>query len=260
MQRTGFGTEQRPDRRIIDRGSSPNPSARPGRPWRTIRVFALVLLVLWLLPYAVVPFYRFVDPGSTLMVWRWLKGAPVERIWVNLDAVAPILRVSVIASEDAHFCTHHGVDWGEIRGVIQEADDFGDLRGGSTITQQTVKNLFLWPGRSILRKVVELPLSMWTELVLPKRRIFELYLNVAEWGPSGQFGVEAAARRAFGKSAAGLDAREAALLAAVLPNPRRRDARKPRPGLQRLANRYQIRARAMARQTRCVLDHRTAAK
>src|SRR6202040_3917651 len=101
-------------------------------------------------------------------------------------------------------------------------DDIGEARGGSTITQQTAKNLFLWPGRSFVRKALEFPLALWIDLVLPKRRIMEIYLNIARWGPNGEFGAEAGARSAFGKSAVDLDRREAALLASILPNPVRR--------------------------------------
>src|SRR5581483_2398687 len=99
------------------------------------------------------------------------------------------------------FCTHYGVDLAEIRDAIAEADDIEEARGGSTITQQVAKNLFLWPGRSYLRKILEFPLALWIDLILSKRRILEIYLNVAEWGPDGQFGVEAGSRYAFGKPA-----------------------------------------------------------
>jgi monofunctional biosynthetic peptidoglycan transglycosylase len=122
-------------------------------------------------------------------------------------------------------------------------------RGGSTITQQVAKNLFLWPGRSVVRKALELPLSLWIDAVLPKRRILELYLNIAELGPSGQFGVEAGANYAFGKPAAGLSAREAALMASILPNPIKRSARTPGPGVRRLAITYMARAVSPALQT-----------
>ncbi len=126
-----------------------------------------------------------------------------------------------------------------LKELLEEAEDLEDLRGGSTITQQTAKNLFLWSGRSYLRKALELPLAMWMDLILGKRRIMEIYLNIATWGPGAEFGAEAGARRAFGKSARELDAREAALMAAILPNPRRRSASKPGPAVQRLAGIYQ---------------------
>jgi monofunctional biosynthetic peptidoglycan transglycosylase len=161
---------------------------------------------------------------------------------VPLDRVARVLPLTVIAAEDARFCAHAGVDWQSLREIVSEAEDLDDLRGGSGITQQTVKNLFLWPGRSYVRKALEVPLSLWADLILPKRRIMEIYLNVAEWGPDGEFGAEAGARRAFGKPARELTGREAALLAAILPNPGRRNAGKPGPGVRRLAGIYQARA------------------
>ena len=116
--------------------------------------------------------------------------------------------------------------------------------GGSTITQHVAKNLFLWPGRSVVRKALELPLALWIDLVLSKQRILEIYLNIAELGPSGQFGAEAGSDYAFGHSAATLSPREAALLAAILPNPVRRSARNPGPGVRRLAATYMARANA----------------
>ncbi len=138
---------------------------------------------------------------------------------------------SVVGAEDARFCVHHGVDWDALREVVDDAEDGEVTRGGSTITQQVAKNLFLWPGRSVVRKALELPLALWIDAVLPKRRILELYLNIAELGPSGQFGAEAGANHAFGKSAAALSPREAALMAAILPNPVKRSARAPGPGV-----------------------------
>ncbi len=149
-----------------------------------------------------------------------------------LSAIAPALPRTVIASEDARFCTHRGVDFGELRAAIEDADDLSEMRGGSTIAQQTAKNLFLWQGRSVVRKVLEFPLALWLDLVLGKRRLMEIYLNIVEWGPKGEFGAEAGARHAFGKSARDLNNREAALLAAILPNPHRRSAARPGPGVR----------------------------
>lgn len=199
-----------------------------------------------LLPYLLTPLYRYVSPVSTPMVWRWLTRERVTRTFVPISAMAPILPRTVIVAEDARFCTHSGVDWQEIRDAIEDADDLDAVRGGSTITQQVAKNLFLWSGRSFVRKALEFPLSMWINLVLPKRRVLEIYLNIAEWGPNGEFGVEAGARRAFGKSARDVSASEAALLAAVLPNPVRRNARQPRPGVRRIAGIHEARAAAAA--------------
>lgn len=209
---------------------------------RILRPVALVLLVILLLPYVVAPLYRVVDPISTVMLWRRLSGQRVERIVVPLDRIAPALPLAVTVAEDQRFCVHHGIDWGELRDAVETADEGGALRGASTITQQTAKNLFLWEGRSVVRKVLEFPLALWIDLVLPKRRIMEIYLNIAEWGPNGEFGAEAGARRAFGKSARDLSLREAALLAAILPNPKRRDPRRPAPALRRLAGIYEGRA------------------
>ena len=207
---------------------------------------AAVVLAILLLPYVIAPFYRFGHPVSALMLARRMSGARVERIWAPLDSVSPAVPQAVIAAEDAQFCTHHGIDWGEVREALVDAEDGGRLRGGSTITQQVAKNLFLWPGRSFVRKALEAPLALWIDLVLPKRRVLEIYLNIAEWGPTGEFGIEAGARRAFGKSARDLNLREAAMMAAILPNPIRRSASRPRPGVQRLAGIYQARAHASA--------------
>ena len=187
------------------------------------------------------PLYHVVNPVSTLMLWRRATGERVERVWAPLTAIAPILPRTVMAAEDARFCTHRGIDFGELRAAIEDADDISEMRGGSTIAQQTAKNLFLWQGRSVVRKALEFPLALWLDLVLGKRRLMEIYLNIAEWGPNGEFGAEAAARHAFGKSARELGAREAALLAAILPNPVTRSAARPgpHPGAVDLSSRLQ---------------------
>jgi monofunctional biosynthetic peptidoglycan transglycosylase len=219
---------------------------------RNLRWLAFVVIGMLLLPYLVTPLYRFVPPVSTLMLWRWLTGERVIRTFVPLEAMAPVLPLTVIVAEDARFCSHSGIDWQEIRKAVEEADDLDDIRGSSSITQQVAKNLFLWPGRSVLRKGMEFPLALWIDLVLPKRRVLEIYLNIAEWGPNGEFGADAGARRAFGKSARLVTATEAALLAAVLPNPVRRSARQPRPGVRRLAFIHEARAAAAGRLDACV--------
>src|SRR4051794_28040806 len=207
-----------------------------------VRGLALAVLVVLLLPYLITPVYLGVNPVSTLMLWRWATGAPVVRTSTPLRSIAPVLPLSVIVAEDARFCSHHGIDFSELRAAIEDADDLAEMRGGSTIAQQTAKNLFLWPGRSVVRKALEFPLALWIDLVLGKRRVMEIYLNIAEWGPSGEFGAEAGARHAFGKAARDLTSREAALLASVLPNPLRRSAARPGPGVRRLAGIYEARA------------------
>jgi monofunctional glycosyltransferase len=211
--------------------------------------FALVLI----LPYVVALIYRAVDPLSTLMLWRWATRAPVQRVVMPIDLLAPTLPRAVIVAEDANFCSHHGIDFGELRRALTaERAGVRRPRGASSITQQLAKNLFLWPGRSYVRKALELPLALWIDFAIPKRRQLEIYLNIAQWGPNGEFGAEAAARRAFGNSAATLSASEAALLAAALPNPLRRDPRRPSPALRRLAAIYAARAAAAPDLDRCV--------
>jgi monofunctional glycosyltransferase len=228
-------------------------SGRPRGPaFRLLRAVLVVVLVLLLLPYLLSPLYRFVDPPSTLMMWRRATFAQVEQSWVPLTAISPALPRAVMVAEDARFCTHRGIDFGELRSAFREADDLSEMRGGSTIAQQTVKNLFLWPGRSVVRKALEFPLALWFDLVVGKRRVMEIYLNIAEWGPAGQFGAEAGARHAFGKSARDLSAREAAQLAAILPNPIRRSAAKPGPSVRRLAGIYQGRARKSGPSADCI--------
>src|ERR1700738_3268336 len=222
---------------------------------QAIRVLVLIVLVVLLLPYLLPPLYRIGHPVSTLMAWRWLTGARVSRQWLDFAAISPLLPRSVVASEDAKFCSHHGIDWNALRDVIDDGEDGEEGRGGSTITQQVAKNLFLWPGRSVVRKALEFPLALWIDLVLPKQRILEIYLNIAELGPSGQFGAQAGSAFAFGRPASALAPREAALLAAILPNPVRRSARNPGPGVRRLAGTYMARAQAPGLQ-RCWSENR----
>ncbi|HEX9471548.1 MAG TPA: monofunctional biosynthetic peptidoglycan transglycosylase [Bradyrhizobium sp.] len=223
---------------------------------RIVRTLLLILLVALLLPYLVTPFYRTGHPLSSLMAWRYMTGAPMSRQWIDFAAISPMLPRAVVAAEDAKFCSHHGIDWGALREVIDDAEEDGEVtRGGSTITQQVAKNLFLWPGRSVVRKALEFPLALWIDRVLPKQRILEIYLNIAELGPSGQFGAQTGAIYAFGHPASALSPREAALLAAILPNPVKRSARNPGPGVRRLAGTYMARAQAPSLQ-RCWNENR----
>ncbi|MDB5644145.1 MAG: monofunctional biosynthetic peptidoglycan transglycosylase [Hyphomicrobiales bacterium] len=191
-------------------------------------LFWLVALFLgWLaLVAALMILYAYVPPVSTLMLGRWATFQGVERRFVPLASISSQLPRAVVMSEDARFCRHGGVDWDALGQVLTEADEDGPSRGASTLTMQLVKNLFLWPGRSYIRKALEIPLAVVLDVVWSKKRIMEAYLNVAEWG-DGVFGAEAAARRAFGKGAAALNAREAALLATALPNPILREAARP---------------------------------
>src|ERR1022692_4060275 len=209
---------------------------------RPMRAAGFAVLALLVLPYLIVPFYAVGKPVSTMMLWRQLTGARMQRNFVPLSRISPALALAVIVAEDGRFCSHHGVDFAEIRDALADADDLEGARGGSTIAQQVAKNLFLWPGRSWLRKALEFPLALWIDLVLSKPRILEIYLNIAEWGPNGESGVEAGRPRAFGKSARNLSGYQAALLASVLPNPAKRDARSPGPGVRRLAGLYVTRS------------------
>ena len=227
----------------LDMASRGKRRTRAGlRRWAQ-RAFA-VAVVLALIPAALTMLYApsFVHPVSTLMLKDLVTFQGYDRRWVALEDVAPVLANSVIMSEDGQFCFHHGVDLGELKGVVDDALAGAATRGASTITMQTVKNLFLWTRpATTLRKVVELPLAVYVDAVLSKRRIMEIYLNIAEWGP-GIYGIEAAARHHFGVSAKNLTRRQAALLAVTLPNPYERNPAKPGPGLRRLANLIERRA------------------
>jgi monofunctional glycosyltransferase len=221
--------------------------------FRTIRAVLVAVLLVLALPYALVPFYRVGHPVSTLMLARWFTGQNVTREWLDFAEIAPTLPLTVIAAEDARFCTHRGVDWGALQDAIEDAEEDGEpVRGGSTITQQTAKNLFLWSGRSFVRKALEFPLALWIDLVLPKQRVLEIYLNIAEWGPDGQFGAEAGAQYAFGRSAGSLSPQQAALMVAILPNPVTRSARRPGPGVRNISARYVARARSAPEIARCL--------
>ena len=217
---------------------------------------AAAAIALLAIPYLIAPLYRFVDPVSTLMLWRRATGQRVERIYTPLDRIAPALPLAVIGAEDGTFCRNRGIDLGAMREALEQSgDDVGESRGASTITQQVAKNLFLWQGRSFVRKALELPLAVWLYLVLPKRRVLEIYLNIVEWGPNGEFGAEAAAHWAFNKPARSLTTAEAAELAAILPNPVRRSARTPGPLVRQLAGIYERRSADFPGLDACIRAH-----
>jgi len=176
--------------------------------------------------------WRFADPPFTLlMLERRLeapRGATLRYRWVDLDQVSPNFLLAAVAGEDQRFPHHHGFDLEAINQALEEAAEGGRLRGASTISQQVAKNVFLWPGRSWLRKGLEAYYTLLIELTWGKRRILEMYVNLAELGPL-TFGVEAASGYWLGRSARSLDRRQAALLAALLPSPRERSAIHPSP-------------------------------
>jgi monofunctional biosynthetic peptidoglycan transglycosylase len=218
---------------------------------RLVRL-ALSLVVLWLLAvFWLGLLYTAVSPVSTLMLGRWFAFQPIERIAVSLDGMSPHLPLAVMASEDARFCMHSGIDWDELREVVDNTDEDNRIRGASTIPMQTAKNLFLWPSRSYLRKGLELPVALWLDLIWSKPMMMENYLNIAEWG-DGIFGAEAAAQHYFGKPARNLSRREAALLATALPNPFRRNPARPGPRHRSLADRLLARMDATVPYSACL--------
>lgn len=193
--------------------------------WRRVVIGAVLALVAG--PLVVTLVLRVVPPPLTpLMVIRSVQGRGLDQTWRPLDRISPHLRRAVIAAEDAKFCTHWGFDWDAIDNAIDVYGEGGRVLGASTISMQTAKNVFLWPGRNFLRKGIEAYLTLYLETLWPKRRILEVYLNVVEFGP-GIYGAEAASRHYFGKPAAALGPREAALLAAVLPAPLERSPARP---------------------------------
>ncbi len=194
---------------------------------RLLRLAARIVLALVAFVLAVILLYRWVDPPVTpLMLLRYPEAGRVDRHEVPLRAISPELQYAVIASEDNRFCRHHGIDWGAVNDAVEQYDAEGRLRGASTITMQVARNLFLWPGGGFARKGVEAALALTIDALWPKRRILEIYLDIAEWG-DGIYGAEAASRAYFHTGAARLTRHEAALLAAVLPNPRRWSPARP---------------------------------
>lgn len=203
------------------------------------RALLILLLTLVLLPVGGVLVHAVVPPPITLlMVQQAVAGHGLDYRWQSLNHISPRLVEAVIASEDARFCSHDGFDFKAIEKAMDDNARGRKVRGGSTISQQTAKNVFLWPGRSWIRKGLEAGYTVLIETVWSKRRIMEVYLNVAEWAP-GVYGAEAAARHWYGKSADSLTAREAARLAAILPSPRRYSANAPGPYVRRRASRVQ---------------------
>lgn len=214
-----------------------------GRFRRWLGRVLLVLVVIALLPLVLTLVYRIpgIHPVSTLMIADALTLNGYDRRWTKLEDMGTRLPYAVMMSEDGRFCSHDGVDWGALNSVIDDALSGDPTRGASTITMQTVKNLFLWGDRSYVRKAIEVPLALYFDFVVPKPRIMEIYLNIAEWGPN-VYGAEAGAQTRFGKPARALTRREAALMAVTLPNPIGRDPAHPSRGLSRLARTIERRA------------------
>lgn len=196
--------------------------------WRIALVFVSLMLLA-------VSFYAFINPPTTpYMMAEKRRLGEIDRQWVDLEEIAPVMLRSVVAAEDANFCLHWGFDMVAIREALED----GSARGASTISQQVVKNVFLWQGRSWTRKALEALITPVLELVWSKRRILEVYLNVVEFD-EGTFGIDAAAHAAFRKLPVDLNARQAARLAVLLPNPKNRSALQPTAWLSRQALRVQ---------------------
>ncbi|MCC5858270.1 MAG: monofunctional biosynthetic peptidoglycan transglycosylase [Ectothiorhodospiraceae bacterium] len=209
----------------------------PGRPWwlRILYGTGLAIALFLLGTALLVASLRWLDPPTSAFMlqhdwaaWRAGEDARAEYVWRSREAISPHAALAVIAAEDQRFPQHRGFDFDSIRDAITDYRTRGRVRGASTITQQVAKNLFLWPRQSLLRKGIEAWFTVLIELFWPKQRILEVYLNVAQFGPH-TYGVEAASQRFFGKPAAQLNASEAALLAAVLPNPVRLRVDAPSP-------------------------------
>jgi monofunctional glycosyltransferase len=237
--------------KALDRDLDKLARAKGGKKgWLWPFLFTITLIVV-IVPVGWVLVYRFVEaPGTILMVERAIGGEKIQRSTVPIREISPHLVRAVIAAEDARFCAHDGFDVEAIEDAMaynEKMEDRGSKRrrGASTISQQTAKNLFLWPERSWVRKGLEVYFTGLIEMFWPKRRIMEAYLNAAEWG-DGRFGAEAAARDMFNKSAAALTANEAARLAAVLPSPNKWRADRPGPYVARRVATIQQRMNVVA--------------
>ena len=219
-----------------NRKAQPRSKARSRRRFTPLRWAGFLVLrgitILIFVTLALIVLFTVVNPPTTHTIWsegRRLGG--VERKWVPIENIAPVMARSVVAAEDANFCLHWGFDVEAIRAAMEQ----GSGRGGSTISQQVVKNVFLWQGRSWTRKALEAAITPAVEAVWSKRRIVEVYLNVAELD-EGIFGVQAAGQHYFGVAPDQLSARQAALLAAVLPSPKTRSASSPSGYVSRRAS------------------------
>ncbi|WP_020180964.1 monofunctional biosynthetic peptidoglycan transglycosylase [Methylopila sp. M107] len=223
-----------------------------GGRFSAVRLVLFAALAVLVAPIVLTPIYALVPPDSTLMLARAVTLRPVDRVWTPIDKMSPALARAVLASEDARFCSHHGVDWAALKTVMREGGDKGPGRGASTITMQVAKNLFLWQGGAYVRKPIEIGLAHWIDLLWSKKRTMEVYLNIAEWGPDGTFGAEAGAKLAFGRGTARLSAQQAALMAAALPNPILRDPKRPNARMRAHATIIASRARAVGSLANCL--------
>ena len=227
---------------------------RKGALRRLLRAALWFFAIAIAIPLVLTPLYAIVDPVSVPMLGRYVTGQRVVREWRPIGEISDRLKAAVILSEDGTFCRHWGVDVTALRAEIENLLAGKAFRGASTISMQVARNLFLWNDASFVRKTLEIPLAFYLDLVLPKRRIMEIYLNVAEWGPDGEFGAEAGAQAAFGVDAGALSWQRASLLAVTLPNPLRRRPASPTSGLRRVAGIVEARAREYGQRAGCVSE------
>lgn len=231
------------DRKSLDRSDKGHS--------KRLRLVFYALAILLSFPFLLMLLYNlpFIHPVSTLMLRDKITQTPYERQWTPIEDISPNLVYAVVMSEDGQFCSHSGVDWNAMKTVISR--DGGPNRGASTITMQMVKNLFLWHGRSYLRKGLEIPYATVADAFLSKRRIMEIYLNIAEWGP-GIYGAEAASRHFFKRSAKNLTQRQAIYLAVTLPNPKLRNPARPSMNMTRLGRLIEKRLQQAGTYTQCL--------
>ena len=217
-------------------GARRKKARRGSRLWLLFKIGFGGLLLLCAVTALVVGPLRWLPPPTTAFMWISRSadpstGLPCERVeqeWVDWSAISPQLGLAVVLAEDQRFFFHRGFDFRAMSRALEEGIETGRVRGASTLTQQLAKNLFLWPGKNPVRKVLEVWPTLWIEWLWPKQRILEVYLNVAQFGPC-VFGAEAASRRFFDRPASELEPEQAALLATVLPNPKRLRAHNPGP-------------------------------
>jgi monofunctional biosynthetic peptidoglycan transglycosylase len=222
---------------------------RPAGPFRWLRRLFVILAVLAIvLPPVWVAVYRFAPPPITLlMIQRLIEGQGLDHRWIPIRRIAPAMVRAVVASEDSRFCEHHGFDLRAIDAAIRHNEEKpGKIRGGSTVSQQTAKNVFLWPQRSWVRKGAEAWFTVLIETIWGKRRIMEVYLNTVETGP-GVYGVEAASQHYFHHPASALTVAEAGRLAAILPDPLKWKAARPGPYVRRRTGRIEARSQTVQR-------------
>ena len=189
---------------------------------KSLRLLAMAFGAVVAMIFLTILLFRFVNPPTSAFMLAYQLGTapePLRQEWVPMEEISPWMPLAVVASEDQRFPYHAGVDFEAIRKAVSEYKAGEGLRGASTITQQTAKNLFLWNGRSFVRKALEAVLALGVDGLWPKERVLEVYLNIAEFG-AGIYGVEAASQIYFGKPARKLSQTQAARLAAVLPNPK----------------------------------------